>query len=80
MVGMRDGAAGERVRRIARIMHEADLNAERYDPPEVAGLDVALPGLSMICDGRTVLQLTSPLCDGLHELSRLELVTGREPT
>jgi hypothetical protein len=80
MVGIREGAAGEWVRRIARIMHEADLNAERYDAPEAAGLDAALPGLSTICDDRKVLQLTGLFFDGLYEFYRLVLVTGREPT
>jgi hypothetical protein len=34
--------------RIAAIVHEADLNDERYDAPEAPGFDVALRGLSMI--------------------------------
>src|SRR5882762_3618929 len=34
--------------RIAGIVHEADLDDERYDAPEAAGLDVVLRGLSMI--------------------------------
>ena len=32
---------------IARIVHEADLEDERYDAPEARGLDVLLRGLSM---------------------------------
>ena len=36
--------------RIAAIVHEADLDDERYDAPEAPGLDVALRGLSMTCD------------------------------
>jgi hypothetical protein len=34
--------------RIAEIVHEADLDDERNDAPEAAGLDVALRGLSML--------------------------------
>ena len=32
--------------RIAEIVHEADLDDERYDAPEAPGLDVVLRGLS----------------------------------
>ena len=35
--------------RIAEIIHEADLDDERYNAPEAPGLDIALRGLSMIC-------------------------------
>ena len=31
--------------RIAEIVHEADLDDERYDAPEASGLDVILRGL-----------------------------------
>src|SRR4051794_24454077 len=33
--------------RIGHIIHEADLDDERYDAPEAPGLDTALRGLSM---------------------------------
>jgi hypothetical protein len=33
---------------IARIVHEADLEDERYDAPEAPGLDVLMRGLSMV--------------------------------
>jgi hypothetical protein len=35
--------------KIAEIIHEADLDDERYDAPEAPGLDITLRGLSMIC-------------------------------
>ena len=38
--------------RIAAIVHEADLEDDRYDAPEAAGLDVILRGLSMTTDRR----------------------------
>jgi hypothetical protein len=64
---------------IARIVHEADLEDERYDAPEARGLDVLLRGLSMVRSDHEVLELSAPLYDGLYEfLKRAELL-GREP-
>ena len=64
---------------IAAIVHEADLEDDRYDAPEAPGLDVVLRGLSMICDDETVLQLTGPLFDGLYEYYKRRSILGREP-
>ena len=66
--------------RIAEVVHEADLDDERYDAPEAAGLDVLLRGLSMVYDDEQVLALTGPLFDGLYEYWRRELLAGREPS
>jgi hypothetical protein len=52
---------------IARIVHEADLEDDRYDAPEACGLDVLLRGLSMVCTDHEVLTLSAPLYDGLYE-------------
>ena len=65
--------------RIAEIIHEADLDDERYDSPEAAGLDIVLRGLSMVCDDLEVLTGTRPLFDGLYEFYRRELLLGHEP-
>ena len=65
--------------RIAEIVHEADLDDERFDAPEAPGLDTALRGLSMVCDDGQILTLTAPLFDGLYEFFKRELLTGREP-
>jgi hypothetical protein len=66
--------------RIAEVVHEADLDDDRYDAPEAPGLDVALRGLSMVCGhDEDVLAVTEPLFDGLYEYWRRELLTGREP-
>ncbi|WP_169989079.1 chromate resistance protein ChrB domain-containing protein [Microbispora sp. H10836] len=65
--------------RIAQIVHEADLDDERYEAPEAPGLDVILRGLSMICDDHRTLQITAPVFDGLYEFYRRELLLGREP-
>jgi hypothetical protein len=64
---------------LARIVHEADLDDERYDAPEAAGLDVALRGLSMVVDDDRLLELTGPLFDGLYEFRKRALMLGREP-
>ncbi len=64
---------------IARIVHEADLDDERYDAPEAAGFDVALRGLSMVVDDERLLELTAPLLDGLYEFRKRALMLGREP-
>jgi hypothetical protein len=65
--------------KIAQIVHEADLDDERYDAPEAAGLDVVLRGLSMICNDDRILVLTGPLFDGLYEYYHRALLLGREP-
>jgi hypothetical protein len=50
---------------IARIIHEADLEDDRYDAPEAPGLDVVMRGLAMVRDDHEVLELSGPLYDGL---------------
>jgi hypothetical protein len=65
--------------RIAEIVHEADLDDERYDAPEAPGLDVVLRGLSMVCDDQRMLELTGPILDGLYEYHHRALLLGREP-
>ena len=56
---------------IARIVHEADLEDERFDAPEARGLDVLIRGLSMVESDEQVLDLTGRIYDGLYEyLSR----------
>ena len=65
--------------RIAAIVHEADLDDERYDAPEAPGLDVVLRGLSMIGDDQHTLTVTTPIFDGLYEYYHREGLLGREP-
>jgi hypothetical protein len=65
--------------RIAAIVHEADVDDERYDAPEAPGFDVALRGLSMIRGDADVLALTGPVFDGLYEYYRRATLLGREP-
>ncbi|GAA2985555.1 chromate resistance protein ChrB domain-containing protein [Streptosporangium longisporum] len=65
--------------KIAEIVHEADIDDERYDAPEAPGLDVILRGLSMICDDERVLELTGPIFEGLYEYYRRAFLLGRPP-
>jgi hypothetical protein len=64
---------------LARVVHEADLDDERYDAPEARGLDVVMRGLSMVVDDQRVLDVTAVLFDGLYEFYRRALLLGREP-
>ncbi|MER6123087.1 chromate resistance protein ChrB domain-containing protein [Streptomyces sp. NPDC001795] len=66
--------------KLAEIVHEADLDDERYDAPEAPGVDVVLRGLSMICDDQRILELTGPLFDGLYEYHHRGMLLGREPS
>jgi hypothetical protein len=65
---------------IAKTVHEADLDDERFDAPEAPGLDVLIRGLSMTHDDDELLAITAPLFDGLYEYRRRALLTGREPS
>ncbi len=64
---------------LARIVHEADLDDERYDAPEAPGLDVICRGLSMVHEDPQVLSVTAAVFDGLYEHRRRGLLLGRDP-
>jgi hypothetical protein len=74
-----DLTADPALRRIAEIVHEADLDDERFDAPEAAGLDVILRGLSMTGDDERTLAISGPMFDGLYEYYRRQTLLGREP-
>lgn len=61
---------------LARIVHEADLDDEQFDAPEAPGLDVALRGLSLVCDDDEILRVGRLLFDGLYEYRRRALLLG----
>jgi hypothetical protein len=65
--------------KIAEIVHEADLDDERYHAPEAPGLDVVLRGLSLVCTDEQTLAHTTPLFDGLYEYHRRALLLDRPP-
>lgn len=66
--------------RLAQIVHEADLEDERYDAPEAHGLDVMLRGLSMVKSDAEVLTLSASLYDGLYEYLKRAALLGRDPS
>jgi hypothetical protein len=74
-----DLTADPALRRIAEIVHEADLDDERFDAPEAPGLDVILRGLSMTGDDNQTLAISGPMFDGLYEYYRRQTLLGREP-
>lgn len=65
--------------RIAEIVHEADLEDERYDAPEAPGLDVVLRGLSMTGSDEDTMAVSGPVFDGLYEYYRRQSLIGRDP-
>jgi hypothetical protein len=65
---------------LAQIVHDADLEDERYGAPEASGLDVLIRGLSLTVDDERLLALTAPLFDGLYEYKRQALLLGRKPS
>ncbi|MGN6187897.1 MAG: chromate resistance protein ChrB domain-containing protein [Conexibacter sp.] len=65
--------------RIARIVHEADLEDGRYDAPEAVGLDALIRGLELTRADHDVLALSAPLYDGLYEYLRRAAPTGGNP-
>jgi hypothetical protein len=60
---------------IARIVHEADLDDERYDAPAAPGLDAIISGLALEHDDHGVLAQAAPVFDALYarELARTSL-------
>jgi hypothetical protein len=65
--------------KLAEVVHEADIDDERFDAPEAPGLDAVLRGLSMVCTDHQILELTGPIFDGLYEFFRRATLLGREP-
>ena len=66
--------------RIAQVIHEADLEDERFDAPEAPGLDALMRGLSMVRPDQEVIELSGPLYDGLYEYRSRATQLGREPS
>lgn len=60
--------------RLAKIVHEADIEDERYDAPEAPGLDAIVRGLGTLLDDAALLDATAPIYDGL--LARLRSEPG----
>jgi hypothetical protein len=65
--------------RIGEVIHEADLEDDRFDAPEAPGLDALMRGLSMVRPDHEVLDLSAPLYDGLYEYFKRATLLGRDP-
>ena len=50
---------------LGRIVHEADIEDERYDAPEAPGLDAIIRGMSGLLGDDALLAASAPLYDGL---------------
>lgn len=61
---------------IARIVHQADLDDDRFDAPEAVGIDVMLRGLALVCSDDETLDVSRRIFDGLYELRRQALLLG----
>lgn len=59
------GLADPALDHVGRIVHEADVEDERYDAPEAAGLDAIVRGLGTLLDDHALLDATAPVYDGL---------------
>lgn len=64
---------------IAEIVHDADLEDERYGAQEAPGLDVLIRGLSLTLTDNEIIDVSRPLFDGLYTFKQHELVLGRGP-
>lgn len=50
---------------LGQIVHEADIEDERYDAPEATGLDAIIRGLGALYDDHRLLDLSATIYDGL---------------
>jgi hypothetical protein len=65
--------------RIAELVHEADLEDDRFDAPEAPGLDVIARGLSMTLDDDAVIAAMTPILNGLYAYLERSTLLGRDP-
>ena len=63
---------------LAGLVHEADLDDERYDEPGAAGLDAICRGLTLVLDDDRNLEVSAAIFDGLYE-HRRQLLRGDRP-
>ena len=64
---------------LARIVHEADLDDERFDAPEARGLDVIIRGLGLVRDDEQLLEVAAPIFEGLYEYCRRGVAANGSP-
>jgi hypothetical protein len=63
---------------MARIVHESDLDDERFDAPEARGLDAIIRGMGSIYDDQELLAKTEPIFDGLYAYCRRRVAVSEE--
>jgi hypothetical protein len=56
--------------RLGQIVHEADVEDERYDAPEAPGLDAIIRGMGQRLDDDAILVASAPIYDALLESIR----------
>lgn len=59
------GIAAPGLEALGRIVHEADIEDERYDAPEAPGLDAIIRGLGELMDDERLLEVSATVYDGL---------------
>lgn len=57
---------------LGRIVHEADVEDERYDAPEAPGLDAIIRGMWRVLGDEALLAASAPIYDGLLATIRHE--------
>lgn len=62
---------------LARLVHEADLDDDRFDEPAAPGLDMISRGLSLVLADDRVLEVSCDIFDGLYEHRRRALLGER---
>jgi hypothetical protein len=63
---------------LAQLVHEADIDDDRFDEPGAPGLDIICRGLSLVLDDVATLDATRSVFDGLYE-HRRRLLRGDRP-
>jgi hypothetical protein len=58
--------------RLGQVVHEADIEDERYDAPEAPGLDAIVRGMGRLMNDDALLEASAPLFDGLLAQIRSE--------
>jgi hypothetical protein len=63
------------LRELADVVHEADVDDDRFHTPEAAGLDAVIRGLQLVvADDQRLLALTDQVYDGLYAWFRRTVI------
>lgn len=60
--------------RLAEIVHQADVEDDRFDAPEAEGLDAIIRGLGLVHDDERVRAITNEIFDGLYQYLARETI------